>query len=257
MIWSAELLEWEWLMEEPAMPDRKTGGAGGGSEPVKHYMLGDQVKDQILTRILEGELSPGSRIVETRIARELGTSQGPVREALRDLATLGLVDLQPYRGARVRKPTTQELQEAMTVRAELEAVAATEASATMTEESLGELRRLVAEMCELAAAGVVPAYVRKNTEFHRTVMRASGNRTLERLWELLEPFARTYITAAASGVSAERSYRSHIGIVDALASGDARRAADAMRLHSRETQRLVMGQDENEDTQTAKENPTQ
>ena len=241
-------------MAGPAMPNDETGGASGASEPVKHYMLGDQIKDQILTRIMDGELVPGSRIVETQIARELGTSQGPVREALRDLATLGLVDLQPYRGARVRKPTTQELHEAMRVRAELEAMAAAEASARMNDGCLGELRGLVTEMCELAVAGRVAAYVRKNTEFHRTVVRASGNRTLERLWELLEPFARTYITATVSGVNAGRSHESHTGIVKALASGDPDRAADAMRLHYKETQDLVMGQDdETHDLATEKE----
>jgi DNA-binding GntR family transcriptional regulator len=207
---------------------------------VKHYMLGDQIKDQILRQILEGELPPGSRIVETRIARELGTSQGPVREALRDLATLGLVELEPYRGARVRLPSMQELQEAMKVRAELEALAAAEASTRMTAECLRELRRLVAEMVELATSGDVHAYVVKNTEFHRTVVRASGNLTLARLWELLEPFARTYITAAAAGVDAGRSHRSHVEIVNALASGDSERAAEALRKHSREAQDLVM-----------------
>ena len=92
-------------------------GAGGSGDPVRSSMLGDQVKDQLLRRILLGEYPPGARIVETRVARDLGVSQGPVREALRDLATLGLVELQPYRGARVRRPETEEIREAMRVRA--------------------------------------------------------------------------------------------------------------------------------------------
>jgi DNA-binding GntR family transcriptional regulator len=206
-------------------------------------MLGDQVKDQLLRRILLGEYPPGARIVETRVARDLGVSQGPVREALRDLATLGLVELQPYRGARVRRPETEEIREAMRVRAELEALAAAEACGRLGAGRLTELRGILAEMVELASSGQMEAYVRRNTDFHRDIMRASGNRTLERLWELLLPFARTYLTAAASGLDAGRIRRSHERILRALASGDPEVASQAMRDHSREAQELVRQRD--------------
>ena len=67
--------------------------------------LSDQVKDRLLRAILDGRYPPGSRIVETRAAREFGTSQAPVREALRDLEALGVVEIAAFRGARVRRPT--------------------------------------------------------------------------------------------------------------------------------------------------------
>jgi DNA-binding GntR family transcriptional regulator len=206
-------------------------------------MLGDRVKDNLLSRILAGEFAPGARIVETRVARELGVSQGPVREALRDLSALGLVELQPYRGARVRRPDTDEIRQAMGVRAELEALAAAEACPRLGADELADLKSLVAEMAELAAAGRMEAYVQRNTEFHRAVIRASGNQTLERLWELLGPFARTYITAAASGLDAGRIRTSHLRVVRALASRDPAAAAAAMREHSREAQELLRGRD--------------
>ena len=72
--------------------------------PLARSVLSGQVKDRLLRWILEGELPPGARVIETRVARQLGTSQAPVREALRDLATLGLVETHPFRGARVRQP---------------------------------------------------------------------------------------------------------------------------------------------------------
>ena len=218
---------------------RATAAAGGKHRAVRYPMLGDQVKDHLLARILAGEFASGERIVETRVARELGISQGPVREALRDLATLGLVDLEPYRGARVRRPDTDEIRQAMGVRAELEALAAMEACPRVSPAELAELRALIAAMEELAAAGELEAYVRRNTDFHRTVLRASGNGTLVRLWELLEPFAHTYITAVASGLDPRRAHRSHVRIVKALTSGDPAAAAAAMREHSREAQDLV------------------
>ena len=76
-------------------------------------MLSDQVKDRLLQAILEGRYPPGARIVETQVARELGTSQAPVREALRDLEGLGVVETTAFRGARVRRPSTDEPLEAV------------------------------------------------------------------------------------------------------------------------------------------------
>lgn len=222
--------------EDGEAPGAPVGGREG---PVQLSMLGDQVKDRLLTRILAGEVAPGARIVETRVAREFGVSQGPVREALRDLATLGLVELHPYRGAQVRRPETGEIQEAMRVRAELEALAAAEACGRRGLGDLTEMEAILDEMVELASAGEMEAYVRRNTAFHRAVMEVSGNRTLQRLWELLLPFARTYLTAAASGLDPGRIRRSHERILHALASGDPEVAARAMRDHSREAQELV------------------
>ena len=170
------------------------------------------------------------------MARELGISQGPVREALRDLATLGLVELSPFRGARVRRPTTEEIGEAMRVRAELEAMAAAEACPRLTAEKQAALERIVGEMVELLVGGNLEAYVRRNTDFHRAVVQLSGNRTLERMWEMLVPFARTYMTAVADPPKVEWAERSHLGVVEALASGDPAKAAAVMRAHVHEAQ---------------------
>ena len=112
--------------------------------PVTREVLSERVKDRILTWILEGELEPGSRIVETRVARELGVSQAPVREALRDLAILGFVEMKPHKGARVRNPTREELTQAIEVRAELEALGGRLAAVRRTERCLSDLEELAA-----------------------------------------------------------------------------------------------------------------
>jgi DNA-binding GntR family transcriptional regulator len=91
---------------------------------IPRSVLAEQVKDRLLQDILAGRYPPHSRIVETRVARELGTSQAPVREALRGLEALGVVEILPFRGARVRRPSTHELMEAYAVRSELECLAA-------------------------------------------------------------------------------------------------------------------------------------
>jgi DNA-binding GntR family transcriptional regulator len=211
------------------------------ADPLARSVLSAQVKDRLLQWILEGELAPGSRIIETRVARQLGTSQAPVREALRDLATLGLIDMHPYRGARVRQPAADELVEAMELRGELEAIAARQAARVIDDATLAHMRRLLDEMRSSAAAGDAHAQALKNSEFHNCVINASGNRTVARLWAMLEPFARTYLTATVPGADLGWLAERHVAILDALESRDPERAAEAMRVHAREAERQVMG----------------
>jgi len=208
-------------------------------DPVEREVLSELVKDRILTWILEGNLKPGSRIVETRVARELGTSQAPVREALRDLATLGFVEMEPYRGSRVRKPSKDELIDAIEVRAELEALAGKLAATRRTEKCLVDLKRLYAEMEEAADRNDPHDHALKNTQFHQRIVEAAHNPTLARLWSMLEPFSRTYVTASAPGMDLKWLGNRHDGILKAIHDGDADRAAATMREHAYEAAKLL------------------
>src|SRR6185295_20410535 len=105
-------------------------------------VLREQVKEVLLERILRGQLKPGDRLVETRIAQELGTSQAPVREALRDLELVNLVESEPFRGSRVRGVSDEDLLQSFPVRAALEELAAKEAA----RRSHGEVPELEAEI---------------------------------------------------------------------------------------------------------------
>jgi len=113
-------------------------------------LLADQVKDRLLEAILSGEYLPDSRIVETQIARELNTSQAPVREALRALEALGVVEITPFKGARVRRPARREILEAYAVRSALESLGAQLAVPRLTDADLSEL---AAYITSLAGAG--------------------------------------------------------------------------------------------------------
>src|SRR5277367_5010048 len=86
--------------------------------------MAERVKQDLLRRIMNGELQPGARLVELQLARELNTSQGPVREALRELEGLDLVVTEPYKGSRVREVTLLDIREAYKVRSALEELAA-------------------------------------------------------------------------------------------------------------------------------------
>src|SRR5665647_3764324 len=109
------------------------------SDAVTRSVLADQVKEWLLEGILDGSYPPNSRIVETSVAKELGTSQAPVREALRGLEALGVVEITTFRGARVRRLERDELVEAYVVRSAIESLGARLAVRRMTAGDLEEL----------------------------------------------------------------------------------------------------------------------
>lgn len=193
--------------------------------------LSDQIKDHLLQEILAGDYPPGSRIVETRVARELGTSQAPVREALRDLEALGVIEISAYRGARVRHPSKAELLEAYGIRAELESLAARLALPRLSNADLDELRGYVEQMQRAADAGDTHAEAVADVAFHARVIQISSNHTLERVWRHLEPLSRTYITLIVPGANRRHMADLHIPILDALRGGDPEQADAAYHLH--------------------------
>src|SRR5437764_10457885 len=126
-------------MTTAARTNRRTEGFGRTS-------LREQVRDLLLDRIVAGEYPPGSRLVETRIAEELGVSQAPVREALRDLEQLSCVVHTPFRGCSVRELSAAELLEAYPVRGALEGLAARLAARRIDDEDLDRLADLIESM---------------------------------------------------------------------------------------------------------------
>jgi DNA-binding GntR family transcriptional regulator len=206
---------------------------------VQRDPLSAQVKDMIVQRIIEGRYAPGQRLIETQIARELGVSQAPVREALRDLETVGVVESESYRGTRVRQPSTGELIAAFPVRAALESLAASEAARLIDAAELRELEALIKEMVGAARRGDAHAQSMANARFHALIVHAAANPILERQWALLEPFARTYLTASKANVDLVQLAERHRTILEPLRRRDAEAAATAMRAHLMEASRWL------------------
>lgn len=217
------------------------------SGPISREMLSSKIKDRILQLILEGELQPGDRLVETRIARELGVSQSPVREAIRDLVAVGFLEIEPYRGAKIRRFTRKDFLDDMEIRGELEAIAARRAASRITDAEIARLRSLVAEMHQMGGAGDAHGQAMMNTEFHRIVVEAAGSDGLMRAWSVLEPFARTYVTAMVPGTDLVWLGDRHSTIVEALEAGDTELAASVMREHAREARDLLDDGDDREE----------
>src|SRR3546814_186449 len=112
------------MMVHVKVPSESTDTRSKTGQGVTVTGLPEQIKDLLWERIADGTYPPGDRLIETRIARELGVSQGPVREALRQLAGMGLVVFEAHRGCRVRRVDQDELDEVSVVRAALEETAA-------------------------------------------------------------------------------------------------------------------------------------
>ena len=198
---------------------------------ISRSVLAEQVKDRLLEDILSGRYPSQSRIVETRIARELGTSQAPVREALRGLEALGVVEILPFRGARVRHPSKAELLEAYAVRAELEALGARLGVPRMTDADLADVERLLEVMERAADLDDRHELARADATFHGRLVQLAGNPTLERVWRSLEPYSRTYITLVGPRADSHWTAGLHPAIVAALRTRDPEAVEAALRDH--------------------------
>jgi GntR family transcriptional regulator of gluconate operon len=179
--------------------------------------------------ILAGDLAGGDRLVEARIAQQLGISRGPLREALKQLAAEGLVHEEPRRGTFVATPTPEAVREAYDLRAAIEAKAARLVIANGDPKALDALRRAAASIDAASAAGDLQRMVRTDYEFHETLCRVSGNH------RLLDAFVRNAsVLRILLRLEGERFYRSldevaeqHRELVSSVEAGDAA-AADAI-----------------------------
>lgn len=201
----------------------------GGHLP--RVVLSDQVKEYVVEAVLNGDLKPGDRIVESSLARQLGVSQAPVREALRDLVLLGFLETRPYKGTSVRSFTPEELWETYTVRAALESLAARLAATTMTDDDIGVLQGILDEMLEAAGREDVDEIVALDNHFHETILRFSRNQTLYQLWKTLQFGTWSIVTYHKGSYAPAYLAARHEELLTALASGDPEKATHVMQHH--------------------------
>ena len=205
---------------------------------ISRTVLREQVKDVLLQRIASGELKPGERLVETRIASELGTSQAPVREALRDLELLRMVESEPFRGARVRAFGDAELVEVYPVRAALEELAAKEATKRLAGD-VSVLERELEAMRTASTKGDMSALVHHDIAFHREMVEAAGNPVLEQCWKSLGVEGRITISLYGTYVEPRDAAEKHVPILEAIRRGKAAAAGREARRHVEEFARIA------------------
>jgi DNA-binding GntR family transcriptional regulator len=212
-----------------------------GPDALTRSVLADQVKERLLEAILDGSYPPDSRIVETAVAKDLGTSQAPVREALRGLEALGIVEIIPFRGARVRRLDPAELLEAYVVRSAIEVLGARLAMARLTDDDVAALHRIGDDMRHAADAGDGRALAIVDASLHEKLIELAGNGTLLRVWRSLEPMSRTYITLVGPGSDPQWSAALHDPILDAIEKRDTEAVVRAIESHFDEVRERLAG----------------
>lgn len=209
--------------------NRQTASASG-SPQLARLTVADQVRDYLVVEISEGRLAPGSPLRELEIAERLGTSQTPVREALRELAALGLIETRRHIGARVRDMAEQDLVDSVPVRAALESLAGRMA-VNADDEAIAAVRDRYDALVAAAEDGEPLPYAKASTELHRAVVRAAGNDALERAWNSLGIEVMTIMATSGHEGSLTAAALAHAEIVEAIESRDADRAERVLREH--------------------------
>jgi DNA-binding GntR family transcriptional regulator len=202
--------------------------------PLERRVFREEIREKLIEDILNGRLAPGSRIVETRIATQFGVSQGPVREALRDLELFGFVVSSPFRGTQVRQISTNDLLEIYPIRAALEGVAARTATLNLDDAMVIQLEEILGSMRDAAAREDAHSQASADAAFHHVIIKAAGNRMLEHVWQSMRLSITTCVTYAVTHRSLAEITERHVPLLAALKSRDPNVAEAEIRKHIEE-----------------------
>lgn len=208
--------------------------------PLENRTLREQVADHLREQILSSRLAPGEELSEVALARSLGISRGPLREALGQLAAEGLVTIVPRRGAVVKRLTREEFIDAYQVREALESLAIKLAVPRLTEADKAELHRMCEQMGRAAADGDTDLFFEINRHFHARLVHCSGNTKLEEVHgQLVAQMARLMKKSVELRGGTQQSAAEHRAILEAVDAGDPARAAQLLEEHIEVPQRVL------------------
>jgi GntR family transcriptional regulator, rspAB operon transcriptional repressor len=214
-----------------------------------------KVHKHLREQILSGEIGPNERLIETRIAEEIGTSRTPVREALHSLEQEGLIESIPRIGYKVKLINDHEAVEIWEIRSVIETLAARWACENSREKLVRELKKNIAVAEELVAHDEVGTFVELDAQFHETIARLSGGKRLLELAQSLRRHALRYrIQSIYLPGTALRAIDGHKKILQAIERNDPEALAQAIRDHleqsKKDTLRYAFHGDENKQGET-------
>ncbi len=191
--------------------------------PISRRPLHEEVVDRLRDQIVQGRLAPGARLNERLLCEQLGISRTPLREAIKLLATEGLVELLPNRGAVVTGVDADRIGEALVVMGSLEALAGELACLHAGDAAIARIRKLHDEMLAMHAKGDLAGYFRYNQLIHMGIVEASGNPVLANTYRQLNAnVKRARYMANLSRERWDAAVREHEEIIRALERRDAR-----------------------------------
>ncbi|QKV75811.1 GntR family transcriptional regulator [Amycolatopsis sp. Hca4] len=210
---------------------------------LERTVMREQIKELIIKRILEGTYKPGERIVELQLVNELGVSQAPVREAIRELEAMRLVETQPYKGARVRAVSRAELAESYPVRAALEDLAAHMATPRIDAALLSQLDVEIQNMRDAARRNDQHGFLGHDARFHELIVESAANQVLLDTWSGLRIEAFTLVSVITSHLDLVAIANTHVPILEALRQGDPDLAGKVLRDHITSFGDLLTGEE--------------
>jgi DNA-binding GntR family transcriptional regulator len=200
--------------------------------PKRRSSRREEVLEALRQAIIVGELADGERLIEDRIARELKTSRGPVREALRQLEHEGLVVSYPYRGAVVLGVSDEEVHEVLVpIRVTLERFSFAKALERMTEADFAELAKEVWLMGEGARVDDLFRCVEADIRFHEFVLSRSGQPHTTQVWRSIAPRIRAYFFRFGREADLSRIAVEHGQLLAAFQAGDPDVLMEAVERH--------------------------
>lgn len=201
--------------------------------------LNNIVADALREAILSGQFKPGDRLPEPQLAEMFGVSRNPIREALKVLSNEGLVEISPRKGARVPLMSSDELNEIIELRAELEGISARNAARHLRDESRRALQALLDEGHGAARRGDIAELQIVNDRFHAQLGEAAHNRYLAEFMRSLRD--RTYwLFSTQAATRAVDSWGEHSRILEAVVKGDADLAAHLAMTHVRKVGKALL-----------------
>jgi GntR family transcriptional regulator, rspAB operon transcriptional repressor len=206
---------------------------------------GDSIRKRVYhhlrERILKGEAAPGERLIEAKIAREIGTSRTPVREALHSLELEKLIRSIPRVGYVVEEMSREEVEQICAIRGVIEGLAVRWAMERAEEKLLKGLQQIVAKQEEAIARDNLAGYVELDARFHEMIARMSGSPRLVELTETLRRHMLRYrIQCVHVKETALRSLEGHRQILAALESARVETVTEAIREHLEEARKDIL-----------------
>lgn len=201
-------------------------------KPVSNESLRGRVAASLRESILDGSLPPGAKLTEPELARQLETSRGPIREALRDLEQEGLVRSQAHRSVRVVEISREEVLEVLVpIRLVIEKYAFRRALTQFSASDIETLEQCVENMRVVAAEGDAEALGDLDVEFHRFVIDRAGQEQCGQIWRSLQPRIRAHFRKEQKTQRLDGVVEEHAQLLDALKSGDADDLDERVREH--------------------------
>jgi len=203
---------------------------------IDRTMLRDQIKKILIEAIISGELKPGDKIVETRLAKELSVSQAPIREAILELEQVGLIKTSPYKGAFVKVFSKRDIEEAYQVRALLESEAASGAAKKITGKEIEHLEEIYKDLITVAKKNDAKSYIKIDVSFHERIVQINNNSLLYRFWKQISSVQLTYISVIRTyeKYNLEELAIRHKELIETFVKHDANLARERMFLHIHE-----------------------